>query len=121
MAAIANFVGLWSFSRTLRPQVFTFTATAPGADEVLPPGYLTQAYSNVWTFNVPTTITLTSGSLPPGLSLVTVSSTQVEITGTPTVLGNYTFTLAGFAVGAIVHHITVLDSPDQGGSFVSGI
>lgn len=41
----------------------------------------------------PTTYTLVSGSLPTGLSLSNVSADIGRISGTPTVLGSYTFTL----------------------------
>ena len=41
----------------------------------------------------PTTYTLASGSLPPGLSVASVSGDVGNLSGTPTTAGVYTFTL----------------------------
>ena len=60
---------------------------------VLPPGQLTQPYGcflNILGATPPGTWLLTNGSLPPGLSLDSFNSV---IAGTPTDLGDYTFTL----------------------------
>lgn len=44
---------------------------------------------------------ISSGSLPPGLSLSTLSAYVVQIIGTPTAAGTFTFTLSAY-VGAVI-------------------
>ena len=71
--------------------VLTITTTS------LPGGLLNVAYDsfiNAAGAPAPFTWTIISGSLPPGLTFQTTStSTSAEITGTPTTLGTYNFTV----------------------------
>lgn len=71
-----------------------------------PDGYVSNPYSYAWDLTpaaAPTTYTLNSGSLPPGLSLHSPSGDIGNVSGTPTTVGVYTFTLlATNAYGAVV-------------------
>jgi hypothetical protein len=43
---------------------------------------------------------ITSHGLPPGLSLTNITATTVDIAGTPTLVGNYPFTLSATTTSA---------------------
>lgn len=61
-----------------------------------PTGYVGNVYSLTWDMSpsaTPLTYSVISGSLPPGLSLSAPSGTVESITGTPTTVGVYPFTL----------------------------
>jgi hypothetical protein len=71
----------------------------------------------------PTSYSIVSGSLPPGITLASVSGTdQGNISGTPTVLGSYTFTIRATNIyGTADKPVTMnvnLPSGGGGGSFV---
>lgn len=88
----------------------------------LPPGYVNHDY--YWKWNVASTVTLRSGSLPTGLVLTQVSPTLVTITGTPTTVGTYDFVLrstAGTSITDYNFEIIILADPDEGSSFVGGL
>lgn len=71
----------------------------------------------------PITYSISSGSLPPGLSLST-SGTAWVISGTPTTAGTYTFTLeATNSYGSSTANLSIVihaPSSGSGGSFVFG-
>jgi hypothetical protein len=71
--------------------VLTITTTS------LPPGNVGIPYPtsfiNAAGATAPFTWAITSGSLPPGLTLGTNTSSSVSITGTPTTLGTFKFTI----------------------------
>ncbi len=94
-------------------QAQPFTQNWSGQDYVLPSAYLTHVYEIDFTFASSAAISLLSGSLPAGLSLSTVSPTQVQILGSPTALGTSNFTLrstVGASTGDATFHITVLSA-----------
>lgn len=85
-------------------------------------GVVGVAYSQTWDLAPaapPTTYTLNSGSLPPGLSLSNVVDDIGKLSGTPTTAGTYTFTLlATNAYGTAVSptfSITITSAPGAGG------
>ena len=67
----------------------------------------------------PTTFTLVSGSLPPGLSVSNVSADIGRLSGTPTSPGSYSFTLrATNSLGTADKGFTLLVVlPGSGGAF----
>lgn len=85
------------------------------------PGTVGIAYQDEWYLEgcaTPVTFTLQSGSLPPGLSLSTLTGAEGEISGTPTTAGTYSFTLrASNAYGHAdqAFSITVSAAPSSGG------
>lgn len=89
----------------------------------LPDAYVGLEYTINWVFDSAVALSAVSGLLPPGLSLETVSATEAQITGTPTTLGTYTFTLRATFGGNYadsIFTITVLDAPATGFSGVGG-
>lgn len=92
-----------------------------------PAGYVGNPYLLQWDLTSaasPTTYTLYSGSLPPGLSLANVvggDGNQGKISGTPTTVGSYSFVVtATNAYGTANEPLTiVIENPAGiGGSFV---
>jgi hypothetical protein len=89
-----------------------------------PIGYVGNAYSLTWGLSPaapPTTYTLYSGSLPPGLSLNSISADLGSITGTPTTAGSYSFVVtATNAYGKANQPMTItINNPvGGGGAFV---
>ena len=86
-------------SKALAYGIFVPVNTSPPiwpSSLTLPDGVLGATYSQSWDLSPaasPTTYTLASGSLPPGLSLSNVSNDVGSLSGTPTTLGTYTFSL----------------------------
>ena len=82
---------LFVYDDTYKP---TITGPAAGA---LPTGYVNSAYSQYIYVTSKTaeksTLTVTSGSLPGGLSIQSAEAGHFKITGTPTTAGTFTFTL----------------------------
>src|SRR5215467_4538894 len=70
----------------------------------LPPAVAQEAYEAAigLTGATHTTLTVATGSLPPGLSI-----TDVRITGTPTQIGTYTFTVSDAGATSASLSITV--------------
>ena len=90
------------------------------------PGVVGVAYSQQWDLAPaapPTTYTLQSGSLPPGLSLSNVSNDVGKLSGTPTTAGTYTFQLlATNAYGtAVSPTFTLTVSSPAVGNLNSGV
>lgn len=91
----------------------------------MPNGVVGVAYSATWDLSPaapPTTYTVVSGSLPPGLTLNSPSADLGSITGTPTTVGTYPFTLRatnayGTADKAFSITITSTSGGGVGGSF----
>jgi hypothetical protein len=92
-----------------------------------PPGYVGNTYGFSWDLTSaasPTTYTLFSGSLPPGLSLSNVAGgdgNQGQITGIPTTVGGYSFVVtATNAYGSSNEPMTIniYNPTGIGGSFV---
>jgi hypothetical protein len=79
-----------------------------------PSGTVGLAYSFSFTLtgSAPMTFTLASGSLPPGLSLSSVSGATGQIAGTPTLAGTYSFILlATNAYGTQTQPLTIVIRP----------
>jgi hypothetical protein len=102
-------------------------ATAPYLGELLlPDGVVGQSYTVEESAaptgtTLPITFSIISGSLPPGLSLSTPTTSAWEISGTPTTPGTYSFTLqASNSVGAVTANlsITIHTSPGGNSGFV---
>lgn len=115
-----------SCSKLVAYAVLSATNTNPPVWPSLtfPNGYVSNPYSYTWDLAPaapPTTYTLNSGSLPPGLSLNSPSADIGSVTGTPTTAGTYTFTLlATNAYGTAVsptYSITISAPVGAGGSF----
>lgn len=82
------------------------------ASLVLPNGVLGNPYSAQWDLSpaaAPTTYSLQSGTLPPGLTLSGPAGSNIGVlSGTPTLVGTFTFTLlATNAYGAASQSFTV--------------
>jgi hypothetical protein len=90
-------VAVCSFSGIASAQSYTiFPAPPPGPPVPLSTGFGGKSYSGAFLFtngNGPTTWSISAGSLPPGLSLNTIPNISATITGTPTTLGTFTFTV----------------------------
>ena len=88
-------------SKLIAYAVLSATNTNPPVWPVVSPpaGYVGNPYLLQWDLTTaasPTTFTLFSGSLPPGLSLSNVvggDGNQGKISGTPTTVGSYSFTI----------------------------
>ena len=82
---------LFVYDETDKP---TINSPAAGA---LPTGYVNSVYYQYIEVTSDTveeaTLTVTSGSLPDGLSIQIADLTEFKITGTPTTAGTFTFTL----------------------------
>ena len=93
-------------------------------DNILPYGYVNHTYEIIDTFtDLTAVLTINSGALPTGLALSNYSPGVWKITGTPSVAGDYTFTLRitiGTETTDITKHITISEDPDTGSSFVGG-
>ena len=91
-----------------------------------PDGYVGIPYAQGWDMpdaSPVVTYTVLSGSLPPGLSLVALTGNQAEVSGTPTLVGVYPFTLRAtndYGVADEDFSITILNIPPglTGGSFI---
>jgi hypothetical protein len=122
--ATVNIINAAVWGKRRVPQPFsTFLDAITVTDIVLPVGYIGQAYEYDEGFGTATTMTVSVGSLPPGLALVQITSTSWKISGTPTTLGTYNFTLhstRGAAVSDVTTHITILANPDEGIGAVGG-
>jgi len=89
-------------------------------------GMVGTAYSQQWDLTPaasPTTYTLQSGSLPPGLSLTNVAGDIGQLSGTPTTAGTYSFTLRaanayGFADRAFTLTVVTPSGSSGGGAWV---
>lgn len=109
--------GTVSFPDIGATQVSPLITQWRGGDFVLAEAYIGHSYDVSWGFTAPTTLSLLSGSLPPGLFLIQTGPATAGITGVPTTLGVYNFTLratTGVAFGDSTFHITVLSDPDEG-------
>ena len=89
----------------------------------LPTGYVSNFYSVSWDLTpaaAPTTYTVVSGSIPPGLVLNSPSGDLGGITGTPTTAGVYSFTLRAtnaYGTADQAFSITVAAPTGVGGNF----
>lgn len=97
-SASGTFSGDGSTVGTATIQSFNFTVTSPAPEAFTNTPYLGgtvgTSYSDYVKSVGATNITITSGSLPPGLSGAWESSTSgFRVTGTPTTAGSYSFTL----------------------------
>jgi len=91
-----------------------------GSDVDLPEGYVGLEYDIDWHFTSDPTVSLFSGTMPPGLTFTAISLYEWTITGIPTLAGDYTFQLAVTAAattGYITLHITILGRPPVWGEF----
>jgi hypothetical protein len=92
-------------------------------DTIFPDGYIGHEYLIEQTFDGAAVVSLVSGAMPPGIGLAVIGNV-LQISGTPTTLGTYDFTLR-FQVGIIVtdylNHITILADPDGGSAFAGGV
>ena len=106
-------------SKLVAYAVLNATNTNPPVWPVISPpaGYVGNPYLLQWDLTTaasPTTFTLFSGSLPPGLSLSNVvggDGNQGEISGTPTTVGSYSFVItATNAYGTANEPMTIVIS-----------
>lgn len=81
---------------------------------ILPPSNTGTPYSqtlNVSGGTAPFTFVLSAGALPPGLNLAQVGAATASISGTPTSMGNYTFTITAIDANgcrvALIYSVTV--------------
>jgi len=103
--------------------VSAFNSNAPSwsSTVTLPDGTLGASYAQVWDLApaaFPTTYTLASGTLPPGLTLSNVHDDVGSLAGTPTALGSFTFSLtATNSYGAATKSFTVnINTTSSGGT-----
>jgi len=97
------------------------------------PAYVGAAYQEQWYLEnlpTPTTFTVQTGTLPPGLTLTNVltggvATAEGQIGGTPTTAGTYNFTLRATLPNTTTYDkaftIVVSPSPDPGYSYVGGL
>jgi hypothetical protein len=100
-----------------------FNSTPPSwpSSMTLPDGTLGAAYSQTWDLSPvasPTIYTLASGFLPTGLSLLSPHDDVGSLTGTPTALGSFTFSItATNSYGAATKSFTVnINTTSSGGT-----
>jgi len=103
--------------------ILAFNSNAPSwpSTMTLPDGTLGAAYSQTWDLSPaasPTTYTLASGTLPPGLTLSSPHDDVGSLAGTPTALGSFTFSLtATNSYGAATKSFTVnINTTSSGGT-----
>ena len=110
---------IWSFQFTAAWSGFILTYVPTWLGIAFPGGYLGIPYTQSFTpgGGTPITVSLTAGALPPGLSLSLVSGSLYQISGTPTALGSYSFTLhAVNAWGSADYSFTIgISAPPAGG------
>lgn len=106
------------------PSVTTSTSKFEGSSVDLPDGYVGQPYDYKWKFlGEGTTLSFDSGSIPPGLHFHMLDAVTWEISGTPTLIGTYTFTLKSVSTGGsgfldfIIH---IKTAAEGGTSYVGG-
>ncbi len=89
----------------------------------MPDGIISNPYSFSWDLTPatpPTTYSVLSGSLPTGLSLTSPSGDIGTISGTPTVLGLFSFTLRAtntYGIADKAFTITIVAVTGGGGSY----
>lgn len=121
-----NVVNATVFGRHRRAQpFFGGIGGAFSGDIVLPDGYIGHEYEVRESGIEPVVVTIDSGSLPPGLSLIQVSPSDWMIQGTPTTVGTYNYVIKGVSVasgveGVVNEHITINEDPDEGVGAVGG-
>jgi hypothetical protein len=97
-----------------------FNTTPPIWSEfAFPTGFLGLAYEQQWdmpTSALTVTYSVVAGSLPPGLTLSAISSNRAKISGIPTALGSYTFTLRATNTYASVDKAFTIIIVSGGGS-----
>ena len=89
----------------------------------MPDGYVGKPYEFIEVFTGAAVVSIVDGSLPPGLGIFVIGN-QIEVTGIPTTIGDYPFTLR-FMFGLVpvdfLYHIRILHLPAGGaGGFVGG-
>src|SRR6185436_10534392 len=86
-----------AFTDVASAQSYTiFPSPPPGPPVPLATGFAGKSYSGAFLStngNGPTTWSISAGSLPPGLSINTIPNISATITGTPTTLGTFPFTV----------------------------
>lgn len=106
-------------------QTSTQAFNIPNTTQILSDGFLGHAYNWKLAFNTAVTITLQSGTLPTGLTLTQVDPVSVQLTGTPTVATQFSFTLRatiGTSYGDAGYQLTVNADPDEGiGGLLGGL
>jgi len=126
-----NLIDAAIYGRHFRPEPFVIASglVAPEAWGTFgfADGYINQPYLQQWYIenqNHPVVYSVISGTLPPGLSLFNIGSTaEGEISGTPTTVGAYTFTLRATGPTLLADKsftITIHDDPDEGTAGVGG-
>ena len=82
-------------------------------------GYVSQAYDHRWDMEnvtTPVTYSVHSGTLPPGLSLSSLTASEGHISGMPTTAGTYSFALrATNAFGTADQSFSIVISAAAGG------
>src|SRR6476620_1952177 len=87
-----------------------------------PDGYVGHLYEITQNFDRTPVVSIVVGALPPGLGL-SVGANALTITGTPTTVGIYDFTIrfvSGVVATDYLNHITINEDPDEGVGAVGG-
>ena len=113
---------LWG--RTYTPQPFLrYLDSINLTDTIFPDGFIGQPYLLRQTFTGSASVSVVAGALPPGIELSEPTPNEVELSGIPTTLGTYTFTIrftVGLTASDYIYHITILPDPDEGIGVVGG-
>ena len=110
--------------RHFAPQPFlTYLDQINISDTTFPSGYVNVPYLFQQTYGNNPIITVVAGSLPPGIVLTQPLANQVQLSGTPTTVGTYNFTLRitiGVTSSDYTYHLTIGPEPDSGAGGVGG-
>ena len=90
---------------------------------VWPTGFVNHLYSATAVYTIALTATIVSGSLPPGLALTQPTGSSYQISGTPTTIGVYSFTIRhtqGTNFTDVTFTVEIDEDPDQGAGVVGG-
>jgi len=109
--------GLWIIIDSLGSFVVDTT------EVFFPDGYVGLPYLFDQFFSGEPLVSVVSGSLPPGLTLIQPDTNEWQVTGTPTTPGDYTATIRFERAGAFsdyITHIHISADPDSGSGFAGG-
>jgi hypothetical protein len=112
---------LWG--RGYKPQPFLSYLERINLTETwFPDGYVGHLYEITQNFDRTPVVSIVAGALPPGLGL-SIAANALTITGTPTTVGIYDFTIrfvSGVVATDYLNHITINEDPDEGVGAVGG-
>jgi hypothetical protein len=111
------------YGRRWKPQPFLSYLERINLTETwFPDGYVGHLYNVTQNFDRTPVVSIVAGALPPGLGL-SVGANALTITGTPTSVGIYDFTIrfvSGVVATDYLNHITINEDPDEGVGAVGG-